>query len=247
MTSKVAFITGSAKRIGACTAKVLHQNGYNIVLHCMSSKTQAEKLSTEFNLTRPNSAAVVQGNLTDFNTLQTIAQQATDAFGRLDVLVNNASAFYPTPVGSVTLTDWESLVGSNAQAPFFLSQSLKNELTKNRGVIINMTDIHAEKPLSNHTIYCMAKSALITMTQSLAKELAPNVRVNAVSPGAILWPEQPLKEEDKDKILSEVPLNRLGTEEDIAETVNFLISAPYITGQVLAVDGGRSLGASSKA
>jgi pteridine reductase len=247
MTSKVALITGSAKRIGACTARVLHSNGYNIVIHCFGSKDQAEKLKEQLNQSRPKSSTVIQGNLTNFDALPDIAQQAIDAFGRLDVLINNASAFYPTPIGSVSLSDWEALVGSNAQAPFFLSQLLKEELIKTEGAIINMTDIHAAKPLSNHTVYCMAKAALVAMTQSLAKELAPHVRVNAVSPGAILWPEQPLKNEDKDQILSEIPLNRLGTEKDIAETINFLISAPYITGQILAVDGGRSLGANSKA
>jgi pteridine reductase len=247
MTSKVAFITGSAKRIGACTARVLHANGYNIVIHCFGSREQADQLNNSLNHARSNSSAVIQGNLTDFDRLPDIAHQAISAFNRLDVLVNNASAFYPTPVGSASLSDWESLVGSNAQAPFFLSQLLKDELINNKGCIINMTDIHAVKPLSNHTVYCMAKAALVTMTQSLAKELAPEVRVNAVSPGAILWPEQPLKTEDKTQILSEIPLNRLGTEKDIAETISFLISAPYITGQVLAVDGGRSLGANSKA
>lgn len=247
MTSKVAFITGSAKRIGACTARLLHQSGYNIVIHCLSSKEQAEQLSDELNSVRDSSSTVIQGNLTDLKLLPNMAQQAINAFGRLDVLINNASAFYPTPMGTATLSDWNSLVGSNAQAPFFLSQLLKDELIKNHGCIVNMTDIHAAKPLSNHTVYCMAKSALVTMTQSLAKELAPEVRVNAVSPGAILWPEQPLKETDKQQILSEIPLDRLGTEQDIAETIKFLISSSYITGQILAVDGGRSLGANSKA
>ncbi|TDF41581.1 pteridine reductase [Alteromonadaceae bacterium M269] len=247
MTSKVAFITGSAKRIGACTAKRLHKAGYNIVIHCNSSVAAADELKQTLNNLRPESAVVIQGNLTDYEQLPSIAEKAKSAFGRIDVLVNNASAFYPTPIGTVTLSDWNQLIGSNAQAPLFLSQRLKDELTMNNGVIINMTDIHAAKPLASHTVYCMAKSALVTMTQSLAKELAPNVRVNAVSPGAILWPEQPLNEDDKNQILSEIPLNRLGTEADIADTIHFLITAPYITGQIIAVDGGRSLGATSKA
>ncbi|WP_333609122.1 SDR family oxidoreductase, partial [Arsukibacterium sp.] len=162
-------------------------------------------------------------------------------------LVNNASSFYPTPLTTATTGQWQDLFGSNVKAPYFLSQALATELARHNGCIINMVDIHADKPLAEHSLYCMAKAALGMMTKSLARELAPTIRVNGIAPGAILWPAQPLAEQDKNAVLAQVPLQRLGSAEDIANTLLFLVQAPYITGQILAVDGGRSLGGASKA
>ncbi|MEP0354755.1 pteridine reductase [Paraglaciecola sp.] len=247
MKNKVTFITGSAKRLGAHTAKHLHSLGSNIVIHFDKSKAEAEALSHQLNKIRPNSTALVQGCLSDITAVESIGQQAINAFGRLDVLINNASSFYPTPIGSISEDDWYRLVGSNMQGPLFLSQYCANKLTLNNGVIINMVDIHAAKPLKNHTLYCMAKSALVTMTQSLAIELAPKVRVNGIAPGAILWPETELNAEEKQQILEQIPLQRLGHMQDIADAIGFLIDASYITGQILAVDGGRSLSSHTKA
>lgn len=247
MTNKAAFITGSAKRIGAATARRLHEESFDVVIHCNQSTDAANHLAEQLNTLRANSCKVVQGDITDMNALASLAEQACNAFGRLDVLVNNASAFYPTPLGHITLTDWHALVGSNMQAPLFLSQFCHKQLAANQGVIINMVDIHAERPLKDHTVYCMAKSALVTMTHALAQDLAPEVRVNGVAPGAILWPEQPLSEADKRGILDSIPLGRCGTPEDIADTIAFLVNAHYITGQIIAVDGGRSIASSAKA
>lgn len=241
MQNKVVFITGSAKRLGAYTAKFLHNLGYRIVLHCHHSVEQVEALSKQLNGKRADSVKWVQGNLCELEALNKIAQSAVDAFGRIDVLINNASAFYPTPLGDFVAQDWQALMGSNAQAPLFLIQKLQKQLAQNQGVVINMVDIHAQRPLSGHTIYCMAKAALVTLTQSLAQELAPDVRINGVAPGAILWPDTALPENEKNAILSQIPLCRLGCEKDISEAIAFLISAPYITGQILAVDGGRSI------
>ncbi|GAB2683625.1 pteridine reductase [Aliiglaciecola aliphaticivorans] len=241
MENKVVFITGSAKRLGAYSAKFLHNLGYRIVLHCHHSIEQVKDLSTQLNEKRADSAKWVQGDLCNLKELNRVAQSAIDAFGRIDVLINNASAFYPTPLNNFNSTDWQALMGSNAQAPLFLIQKLQKQLIQNQGVVINMVDIHAQRPLSGHTIYCMAKAALVTLTQSLAQELAPQVRVNGVAPGAILWPDTALPENEKSAILSQIPLRRLGSEKDISEAIAFLISASYVTGQILAVDGGRSI------
>jgi pteridine reductase len=246
MSNKVSFITGSAKRIGAYNAKFIHRLGYDVVIHCQHSRLEGEALCKSLNELRPQSARLVQGDLSDMKQIARIGQQAIDAFGRLDILINNASTFYPTPVGNITQQDWQSLVGSNMQGPLFLSQYCHQELAKNQGVIINMVDIHASKPLKQHTLYCMAKSALVTMTQSLALELAPNVRVNGIAPGAILWPEQYMSEQDKQQILRHIPANKLGRVEDIAQCLEFLISAPYVSGQIIAVDGGRSIASHTK-
>lgn len=246
MSNNVSFITGSAKRIGAHNAQHLHQLGYDIVVHCQNSRLEAETLCKTLNQLRPQSARLVQGDLSDMSQIERIGQQAIDAFGRLDVLINNASSFYPTPIGNITQQDWNSLVGSNMQGPLFLSQYCHTALAENDGVIINMVDIHATKPLKQHILYCMAKAALVTMTQSLALELAPNVRVNGVAPGAILWPEQTMSEQDKQEILKHIPAAKLGRVEDIAQCIEFLISAPYISGQIIAVDGGRSISSYTK-
>lgn len=254
--SPVALITGGAKRLGAATARQLHQAGYRLVLHYRHSAEAAEALAAELNTERPGSVVVLSADLNQHAQVLQLATAAVDCFGRLDVLVNNASSFYPTPMGKVTEADWLDLFASNAKAPFFLSQALLPALQQHKGCIINMVDIHADKPLAEHPVYCMAKAALVMMTRALARELAPTIRVNAVAPGAILWPEtgsseQPalhmLTEQDKTGILAQIPLGALGQPEDIARTVLFLASAPYITGQIVAVDGGRSLGAANKA
>jgi pteridine reductase len=247
MSRKVAFITGSAKRIGACTAKHLHQLGFNIVIHCHHSRGEALALMDELNTLRIDSCKLVEGDICELNTLELIAQQAQQAFGRLDVLINNASSFYPTPMGSITPLNWQQLVGSNMQAPLFLSQFCLKQLKENHGVIVNMLDIHAERPLNNHTLYCMAKAALVSMTKSLAVELAPEIRVVGVAPGAILWPEQTLQEEDKQQVMQQIPAKRMGTPEDIAQAIVFLVQASYVTGHILTVDGGRSQASMSKA
>lgn len=247
MTNKVAFITGSAKRLGANTARHLHAQGLNIVLHCHHSKNEGEELCEELNKIRANSSILTVADLCDISQLPVLVDSAFNAFGRLDVLINNASAFYPTPIGSVTLEDWHSLVGSNMQAPLFLSQLCTQYLAVNHGVIINMTDIHADRPLKDHTVYCMAKAALVAMTKSLAQELAPNIRVNAVSPGAILWPEVNLTDDEKQTVLDQIPLNQIGCPDDIAQAIEYLIRAPYVTGQILAIDGGRSIASATKA
>lgn len=246
MQNSVSFITGSAKRIGAYTAKYLHALGSNIVVHCNSSRLEAETLCSELNATRAKSAMLVQGDLAQMDNVERIGQQAIDSFGRLDVLINNASSFYPTPMGSITQTDWQNLVGSNMQGPLFLSQYCAQSIGKHHGCIINMVDIHAARPLKAHTLYCMAKSALVTMTQSLALELAPNIRVNGIAPGAILWPDTSMNEQDKQQILDQVPAARLGTMQDIAHAIKFLIEADYVSGQIIAVDGGRSISSYTK-
>ena len=241
MNAKVIFITGAAKRIGAYTAKYLHQLGWNIVLHYNQSEQLAKQLCSELNAGREHSVKLVQGKLDTIADAELVAQQALKAYGRLDGLINNASSFYPTPIGSISGDDWTNLVGSNMQAPLFLAQQCYPMLKQHKGVIINMVDIHAQQPLKNHTLYCMAKSALLTMTKSLALELAPDVRVNGIAPGAILWPESALNEQDKHVILGQIPLQQLGSMRDIAQAIHFLLNAPYITGQIIAVDGGRSI------
>lgn len=243
----VALVTGSALRLGRQMIISLHQHGYKVIVHYHRSVTEAAQLTAELNVVRPNSAASLAANLTDDAAIAPLAQQALACFGRLDLLVNNASSFYPTPLASASLDAWQDLFGSNVKAPYFLSQALAPELAKRHGCIINMVDIHAEKPLAEHSLYCMAKAALQMMTKALARELAPAVRVNGIAPGAILWPSQPLAAGDKAAVLAQVPMQRLGDPTDIANTMLFLANAPYVTGQIVAVDGGRSLGGANKA
>ncbi|GGD78026.1 pteridine reductase [Lacimicrobium alkaliphilum] len=238
---KVIFISGSAKRLGAAIARFLHQQGYRIVLHCQHSLDDARTLQNELNEQRAGSVALVIGDLCNHDDLRRLSTEILAAFGRLDGLINNASGFYPTPVGHIEEQDWNNLMGSNAMAPLFLSQALSGELKRRQGTIINMVDIHAMRPLQQHTVYCMAKAALVNMTESLAVELAPDVRVNAIAPGAILWPSSEVPEQQKHDVLEKVPMQRLGDTDDITEAVNFLINANYVTGQILKVDGGRSL------
>lgn len=243
----VALVTGSAQRLGRQMILSLHQQGYNVIIHYHRSTAAATELAAQLNNQRPNSAAIVAANLTDAQAIAPLAATARAIFGRMDVLVNNASSFYPTPLPSASLSQWDDLFGSNVKAPYFLSQALAPELAKRQGCIINMVDIHAEKPLAEHSLYCMAKAALGMMTKALARELAPNVRVNGIAPGAILWPSQNLPESDKAAVLAQVPMQRLGDPSDIANTLLFLVKAPYVTGQIVAVDGGRSLGGANKA
>lgn len=254
--NKVALITGAARRLGAATARQLHQAGYRIVLHYRHSAADAITLANELNAVRADSVRLLAADLTSQAELLQLATDAVCVYGRLDLLVNNASSFYPTPMGTVTEAQWLDLFASNTKAPFFLSQALLPALREHNGCIINMVDIHADKPLAEHPVYCMAKAALVMMTRALARELAPTIRVNAVAPGAILWPDAgssehvvlpTLTEQDKTGILAQIPLGALGQPEDIARTVLFLACSPYITGQIVAVDGGRSLGAASKA
>jgi pteridine reductase len=240
--TRVALITGAGRRIGATTARLLHDRGCDVLLHYHGSEAETAALAKELNGIRPGSAFPVQGDLVAPGGPERIAGQARRISGSLDVLVNNASRFYPTPVGEVTPETWKDLMGSNLRGPFFLSQALLPELRKAAGSIVNILDIHAERPMRKHTVYCVAKAGLAMMTRSLARELGPEIRVNGVAPGAIMWPENEPPESVKKNILGRTALGRLGNPEDIAGAVAYLaLDAPYVTGQVLAVDGGRSL------
>lgn len=242
LAHKVVLITGAAHRIGAQTAQTLHDAGANLVLHYRSSKPAAEKLAHQLNTQRPRSVVLVQGDLLDTASLSHLLDEAQGAWGRLDVLVNNASTFYPTPVGSVTSEQWDDLLGSNLRAPFFLAQAAAPHLRTHHGCIVNIADIHADRPLKNYPVYSIAKAGLVMLTKALAQELGPEVRVNAVAPGAILWPENDMDEATKAKIVSRTFLKRQGSPQDIAGAVLYLIrDANYMSGQVLTVDGGRSL------
>jgi len=240
---KVVLITGAAHRLGAAVAREMHDRGWRVLVHCRQSLNAAEELAAELNAERHDSCHVLQANLGSDAEVQRLARDALAVFARVDALVNNASAFYPTPVGTTTSAQWDDLFSSNARAPFFLAQALVPELKRRRGAIVNLIDIHAERPLREHTVYCMAKAAHAMLTLSLAKELAPDIRVNGVAPGAILWPgNQSMSTGAQEKILQGIPLQRLGEPQDIARTIAFLLEdSPYITGQIIAVDGGRRL------
>lgn len=236
---KVALITGAARRVGAETAKVLHSRGMNVIVHYRNSLTEAEAVCSELNRLRTNSAKTIQADLLNLKAVSHLAGEAVSAWGRLDLLVNNASSFYETPLNDASDDQWEELLGSNLKAPFFLSKEVSAALNETNGSIINIVDIHAERPLTNFSIYCIAKAGLAAMTRSLAIELAPKVRVNGVAPGAILWPEHGLTLESQNKVLSRIPLARKGEEKDIANTVAFLaLGSDYISGQIIPVDGG---------
>ena len=238
------LITGAAQRLGAETARYFHKEGYNVVVHCSGSTRRGQELVDTLNHQRTRSACLVRADLNHPDQINETAEQAAAAFGELNVLVNNASTFYSTPFVDADLQQWQDLMEINLQAPFFLSRALYPELKKSNGSIVNMVDIHGIRPLREYNIYSMAKSGLIALTKSLALELAPEVRVNAVAPGAILWPEQEaaMSDQAKQNILDKVPMQRTGAAMDIAEAVWFLgHQAQYITGQILAVDGGRTL------
>ena len=238
-----ALITGAARRIGAVISAALHEAGANVAVHYLNSGEDAEQLASQLNQVRSDSALTVQGDLKNTADLKQMIDQLTKHTGGLDILVNNASSFYPTPLESITEEHWDDLLGINLKAPLFLSKISLPYLKKNNGVIINIVDVHAQRPLKNHSVYGSAKAGLAMLTRSLAKDLGPDVRVNGVSPGAILWPESGISERVKKNILSQVPLGRPGAPEDIAAAVVFLVrDAPYVTGEIIAVDGGRSVG-----
>jgi pteridine reductase len=238
----VVLITGAAKRVGAQIARTLHGAGYDVALHYRHSRVEMDALIGELDAARPGSALAVQAELADIDALGGIVEKCTSRFGRLDAVVNNASAFFPTPVGEATAKQWDELFASNARAPFFLAQAAAPMLKAARGCIVNIVDIYAERALAKHPIYTMAKAALAAMTRSLARELAPEVRVNAVAPGAILWPDNGTTYTNQDDLLARTPLKRTGTPEEIAKAVLFLIrDATFTSGEILKVDGGRSL------
>ncbi|MDH3546011.1 MAG: pteridine reductase [Gammaproteobacteria bacterium] len=243
LQGKVALITGAARRIGAAIAARLHQDGAKVAIHYHESADAAAALADGLNSKRRDSAAIFQADLVATTRLPDLVTAVIAWGGQLDILVNNASSFYPTPPGEITETQWDDLIGSNLKAPLFLSQAAMNELKKSGGVIVNLVDVHASRPLKNHAVYGSAKAGLAMLTRSLAKDLAPEIRVNGVSPGAILWPEDGMTEAVKKLILKQVPLGRTGTPEDIAGCVLYLVrDASYVTGQIIAVDGGRSVG-----
>ncbi len=239
-----ALVTGAAKRIGAVVADTLHDAGANVAIHYHSSAPEAEALAARLNARRPQSAFTVSADIREVSALEQLAKDVLDRTGnKLDVLVNNASNFYPTPLGTVTQEQWFDLVGSNLKAPLFLSQALLPALRAARGVIVNIVDVHAQRPLRDHPVYGAAKAGLAMLTRSLAKDLGPEIRVNGVSPGAILWPDEGMSDQLRAAIIKQTALKRSGEPEDIAAAVLFLIrDAPYVTGQIIAVDGGRSVG-----
>lgn len=242
VAAKNVLITGAAKRIGAACARLLHSEGCNVFLHYRSSATEAQQLCDELNQQRSDSGRIMQADLLNMAELKAVARAASLAWGGIDVLVNNASSFYPTAMTDVSEQQWDELLGSNLKAPFFLAQALAKTLVDNKGCIVNIVDIHAERGLSGYPVYSISKAGLAAMTKVLAKELGPEVRVNGVAPGAILWPDNDLSESAKVEILQRVALKRSGEPFDIARAVLFLIKdADYITGQILTVDGGRTL------
>ena len=238
----VALVTGAAARIGAAIAAALHEKGCDVVLHYNANREGAESLAGRLNAARPGSAVTAQADLSSPAGITQLAERVGAAYGRLDVLVNNASRFYPTEVGSTHGWQWDDLLNSNLRGPWFLVQAVLGELRQSAGSIVNILDVHAERPMSGHAVYCISKAGLAMMTRALARELGPEVRVNGVSPGAILWPENEPDETEKAAILQRTALGRLGDPADIASAVVYLaLEAPYVTGQILAVDGGRSL------
>jgi pteridine reductase len=239
---KVALVTGGAQRIGAQIVRTLHAAGMRVAIHYHASAVAAEQLAGELDVLRPGSAVTVRGDLDDLGSAPGLVAAVEARFGRLDALVNNASRFYPTPLDTATSAQWDELMGSNLRAPFFLAQAAAPLLRAAGGCIVNLVDVHAQRPLKDHPIYCMAKAANAMMVMSLARELGPAVRVNGVAPGAILWPDRELSDAAKQEILGRTALKRTGAMEDVARAVLFLVrDADYVTGQVLAVDGGRTV------
>lgn len=242
LQGKVVIVTGAARRVGAAIARRLHASGMQVLLHYRNSKTDAMALENELNGLRTGSAACVWAELLDADAADAIIGAALERFARLDLLVNNASTFYATRIGEIDARHWEELAGSNLRAPLFLSQAAAPHLAKTGGAIVNITDIHAERPLKDYVVYTIAKAGLAALTKSLALELGPAVRVNAVAPGAIAWPEDDqFPTAERTRIVSTTPLGRIGAPEDIARVVEFLARAPFVTGQTVAVDGGRSV------
>jgi pteridine reductase len=243
LSGHTALITGGARRVGAGIVRALHGAGANVVIHCHRSLEAAQALAAELERARPESTAVIARDLMDTAALPGLIEEASARFTALHLLVNNASTFYPTPFGRITPAQWEDLLGSNLRAPLLLAQAAAPELRRTQGAVLNIVDIHGMRPLRDHMVYSVAKAGLIMLTRALAREMAPEVRVNAIAPGPVLWPEAPMPEEQKEKIIDETPLHRHGSPDDIARAVLFFASdAPFITGQILAVDGGRSIG-----
>ena len=240
--NKTVFITGAAKRIGKEIALSFKELGWNIIIHYNSSKEDALNLAKEINNANKNTAITVQGNLDVIEDVNAIIKEVLDAFPSIDLLINNASTFYPTPIDDISEEHWEKLVGSNLKGPLFLIQGLKQKLKESKGSIINITDTNLSKGVANYSIYSAAKAGLESITKGLARELAPEIKVNAIAPGAMLEPpDVTWTEEQKSKVIESIPLKRMGSEKDIAEAVNFLAHSQYITGQIIKVDGGRSL------
>jgi pteridine reductase len=244
LAGQTALITGGARRIGAQLCRTLHAAGANVVIHCRKSRAEAQALSLELEAVRRASTWVVEADLLDCERLPHLIEAASARFGSLHMLVNNASSFFPTPLGSITSAQWDDLVGTNLKAPLFLAQAAAAELRRTHGLLLNIADIHGLRPLRDHAVYCAAKAGLIMLTKALARELAPQVRVNAIAPGPVLWPEAGMEAQRKEKIIARTPLQRAGVPQDIARAALFFAAeAPFVTGQILAVDGGRSLGA----
>jgi len=242
LTGKTGLVTGGARRVGAAITRRLHAAGANVLVHYRDSDTDADKLVGELNALRPKSAQKVKAELLAPIAPRALVSAALEGFGRLDILVNNASSFFPVALGAIEASHWEELMGSNLRAPLFIAQEAAAELAKREGAIVNIVDIHAERPLKGYPVYSIAKAGLAALTRSLALELAPKVRVNGVAPGAIAWPEDgQFEPAERERVIATTPLGRTGTAEDIAQAVHFLACAPYVTGQILAVDGGRSI------
>jgi pteridine reductase len=243
LAGRSALVTGGARRVGAALVRALHGAGANVVIHCHHSLAAARALAAELTAERAGSAQVVASDLLDAGQLPGLIHKAQQHFGDLHLLINNASSFYPTPLGAITLAQWDDLIGTNLRAPLLLTQAAAPALRRTRGAVLNIVDIHGLRPLRDHAVYSVAKAGLIMLTRALARELAPEVRVNAIAPGPVLWPEAPMAEERKQKIIDKTPLERHGSPEDIARAALFFASdAPFVSGQILAVDGGRSIG-----
>ncbi len=244
LIDKVVLITGGAKRVGAAICRELHAHGASLMIHYKNSQKEARALQAELNLQRANSVMIIQGDLLNIAVLPSLVHETVNQFGRLDVLINNASSYYSTEIGTISEENWHDLMGSNLKAPMFLAQASAAELRKNHGCIVNITDMHIERPKKGYVVYSVAKAGLVTLTKSLAQELSPEVRVNAVAPGPVQWPENnpQFDEVYRQRVISQTLLKRVGEANDIAKAVKFLVAdAPFITGHVLAVDGGRSL------
>lgn len=244
LQDKVVLVTGAAKRVGAAICRQLHARGARIAVHYRSSASEAQALCEALNESRPDSAAAFEADLLETLAMPQLVSQVVEKFGRLDALVNNASSFYATPLADIDERQWQDLLGTNLKAPLFLAQAAATELRRRHGAIVNIADIHAERPMQGHLLYSTAKAGLVALTRGLAQEMAPQVRVNGIAPGVIIWPEGDAWEdvETRRRIVAHTLLKREGSPEDIARTVQFLIAdAPYITGQVIAVDGGRSI------
>jgi pteridine reductase len=243
LQGRTALITGGARRVGAQIVRTFHAAGANVVIHCHRSRAQADALAAELQTARAGSVLVVTADLLDVLQLPALVRATCDRFASLDILVNNASTFYPTLLGSITAQQWDDLLGSNLRAPTFLSQAAAPQLRRAKGLVLNMVDIHGMRPLRDHLVYSTAKAGLMMLTRSLARELAPDVRVNGIAPGPVLWPEGGLDEPSKANILDQTPMHRSGSPDDIARAALFFATnAPFVTGQILAVDGGRSIG-----